>query len=104
MSMQNPPESGAEMPEGVETPESIRFAHWVWNHIVGEGQVIRRAPVAVFVLAAIIAYGLHWLDSKSHSDEIAALNNILEQRNATIVKDNTSRARQDSSNAPVILY
>jgi hypothetical protein len=42
-----------EMPEVPETPSVFGYAQFVWNHIVREGSVIRRAPMA-FIISMII--------------------------------------------------
>jgi hypothetical protein len=89
------PEGGLPMhAEPVEVPELVRFAHWAWNHLLGEGQMIRRAPLALIILSAIIASGLHWLDNKSHNEEVSSLDNVISTKDATIQKQDENERSQ----------
>jgi hypothetical protein len=50
-----------DLPEMPETPSVFGYAQFVWNHIVREGSVIRRAPMAFIISMLIVGTPLVWV-------------------------------------------
>src|ERR1700738_3242995 len=64
-----------------EDPACVKTVRWLWHHFRGEGQIIRKAPVATIVIWGVLTYGSYWYLSAHYAerlDNLATANTALQ--------------------------
>jgi hypothetical protein len=59
-----------ESPPPPEDPTWVKTARWLWHHFRGEGQTIRKAPVATIVVWGVLSYGAYWYLSAHYAERL----------------------------------
>jgi hypothetical protein len=73
-----------ESPPPPEDPTWVKTARWLWHHFRGEGQTIRKAPVATIVVWGVLSYGSYWYWSSHYAERLDNLTTANTALQATV--------------------
>jgi hypothetical protein len=80
----------SEAPRSVDTtpppedPAWVKTVRWLWHHFRGEGQIIRKAPVATIVIWGVLTYGSYWYLSAHYAERLDNLTTANTALQATV--------------------
>jgi hypothetical protein len=67
-----------------EDPAWVKTVRWLWHHFRGEGQIIRKAPVATIVIWGVLTYGSYWYLSAHYAERLDNLTTANTALQATV--------------------